>query len=150
MLCLFYFGDASAPDCVTSNILVPPSSRTFFPAEVIADPWVPFAIALLRFNPLNPNAPRLFDVSCPAAFKPPTAPLLAAPVAFVVVRVAVLTVLFGKLPAFAVAFVTPPTSSSRRRALLDRPLLRLARRKRPGFPSVRAPGSPWALLPPYS
>lgn len=76
VLCPFYFGDPSAADCVTSNIFVPPSSRTFVPAEVITDPCVPFAVALLRFNSFSPNTPRLFDVNCPAAFNPPTAPLL--------------------------------------------------------------------------
>src|SRR6266850_2424134 len=63
--------------CETSNIRVPPSRCTFFPAEVITEPCVAFEPAALRFKPFNPNTPWLFEASCAAAFKPPTAPVNA-------------------------------------------------------------------------
>jgi len=63
--------DADVDACVTSNIFVPLSSRTFLPAEVITDPSVEFAALLFRLKPLMPKTPRLVGVNSPDAVKPP-------------------------------------------------------------------------------
>src|SRR4029077_6210610 len=63
--------DADVDACVTSNILVPLSSRTFLPAEVITDPSVEFAALLFRLKPLMPNTRRLVGVTSPDAVRPP-------------------------------------------------------------------------------
>src|SRR5260370_42273400 len=74
---------------------------------------VPFEAAEFRFKPLRPKTPRLSEVSCPAAFNPPVAPLetpFKEPAAFAVE----LTVEFNAPPAapptLAAVFVTPPTA----------------------------------------
>src|ERR1700694_1490219 len=86
-----------SPACAseTSSIRVPLSRWTFFPAEVITLPCVAFEAAAFRFRPFNPKTPWLFEVSCPAAFKPPTAPFEAP---------AMLP------PAFATEFAAPPAT----------------------------------------
>src|SRR5207253_9787204 len=63
--------------CETSNIRVPLYRCTSFPAEVITEPCVEFETAALRLRPFRPITPWLLEVSCPAAFKPPTAPFEA-------------------------------------------------------------------------
>src|SRR6266850_7663396 len=95
--------------CETSNIRVPPSRCTFFPAEVITEPCVAFEPAALRFKPFNPNAPWLFEVSCPAAFRPPTAPF-EAPAMLPPAFAAEFTVPPATPPALAAVFVTAPTA----------------------------------------
>src|SRR5216683_5417614 len=98
-----------APACETSSIRVPLSRCTFLPAEVITEPCVAFEAAALRFRPFMPNTPWLFEVSWPAAFKPPTAPLEAPatpPPAFA----AELTVPPATPPTLAAVFVTAPTA----------------------------------------
>src|SRR6266850_5171857 len=95
--------------CETSNIRVPPSRCTFFPAEVITEPCVAFEPAALRFKPFNPNAPWLFEVSCPAAFKPPTAPF-EAPAMLPPAFAAEFTVPLATPPTLAAVFVTVPAA----------------------------------------
>src|SRR5258707_7879657 len=56
------------------SMRAPLSRCTFLPAEVITETWVLLVATELRLRPLRPNTPRLFDVSWPAAFRPPTAP----------------------------------------------------------------------------
>src|SRR5207245_9831082 len=73
--------------CETSSIRVPLSRWTFFPVDVITEPCVALEAAVFRLRPLRPNTPWLFEVSCPAAFRPPTASLevpATLPAAFVV------------------------------------------------------------------
>jgi len=95
--------------CETSNIRVPLSRCTFFPAEVITEPCVAFEPAAFRFKPFNPNAPWLFEVSCPAAFKPPTAPF-EAPAMLPPAVAAEFKVPPATPPALAAVFVTAPTA----------------------------------------
>src|SRR5712692_3940617 len=75
----------------------------------MTEPCVAFEAAALRFRPFMPNTPWLFEVSWPAAFKPPTAPLEAPatpPPAFA----AELTVPPATPPTLAAVFVTAPTA----------------------------------------
>src|SRR6266404_1124386 len=95
--------------CETSNIRVPLSRCTFFPAEVITEPCVAFEPAAFRFKPFNPNAPWLFEVSCPAAFKPPTAPF-EAPAMLPPAVAAEFKVPPAAPPVLAAVFVTAPTA----------------------------------------
>src|SRR5258708_4635027 len=81
--------------CETSSIRVPLSRCTFLPADVITEPCVAFEAAAFRFRPFIPNTPWLFEVSCPAPFKPPTAPFEAP---------AMLP------PAFAAELTVPPAT----------------------------------------
>src|SRR6266852_7697483 len=75
----------------------------------MTEPCVAFDAAAFRFRPFIPNTPWLFEVSWPAAFKPPTAPLEAPampPPAFA----AELTVPPATPPTLAAVFVTAATA----------------------------------------
>src|SRR5260370_11857508 len=95
--------------CETSSILVPLSRCTFFPAEVVTDPCVAWEAAALRFRPFRPNTPWLFEVSCPAAFNPPTAPF-EAPATLPPAFAAVFTAPPATPPTLAAVLVTVPTA----------------------------------------
>src|SRR5438874_7335628 len=88
---------------------VPLSRRTFFPVEVITLPCVAFEAAAFKFKPFKPKTPWLFEVSCPAASSPPTAPR-EAPATFPPALAAEFNVPLAAPPAFAAVFVTVPTA----------------------------------------
>src|ERR1700730_4600055 len=61
---------------MTSNMRVPLSRCTFWVLEAITEPSVLFEAADVKLSPLSPNTPRLPDANCPAASRPPTAPVV--------------------------------------------------------------------------
>src|ERR1700747_981590 len=81
----------------------------FFPAEVITEPCVAFEVAAFRFRPFRPNTPWLLEVSCPAAFNPPTAPF-EAPTTLPPAPAAEFTAPPAAPPTLAAVFVTAPTA----------------------------------------
>src|SRR5690348_10593561 len=103
------FSSPADPACVTSSIRVPLSRCTFFPAEVITVPCVAFDAAAFKFRPFNPKTPWLFEVSCPAAFNPPTAPF-EAPATFPAAFAVEFTAPPAAPPTLAAAFVTVPAA----------------------------------------
>src|SRR5260221_8659201 len=104
------FGASAKPAaCVTSRICVPLSRCRFFPAEVINDPCAAPVVAELRFTPCIPKTPRLFDINCPVAFSPPTAPGPTAAVSAAECTVES-TPPPAVLPAFAAVFVPVPAA----------------------------------------
>src|SRR5712692_11998321 len=76
----------------------------------MTEPCVAFEAAALRFRPFMPNTPWLFEVSWPAAFKPPTAPF-EAPAILPPAFAAEFTVPPATPPTLAAVFVTAPTVS---------------------------------------
>src|SRR5260370_25296979 len=77
------------------------------------EPCVPSEAAEFRLKPLRPKTPRLSEVSCPAVFNPPVAPLetpFKEPAAFAVELTVEFNVPPAPPPPLAAGVVTAPTA----------------------------------------